>query len=290
MTDCPRVADMLPWLVNGTLDEGERARVVEHLRTCADCREELDRIRTVLDTSEGHPPSGLLAAWAMGETVPDAEIIADHVASCPDCTRDAALVGENEVLAAFVPPSRSRDRDTARVLWRRTTATAAAALIVGVVIGALIQQPSSTNRHPDGERVAELERRLDRTVARLESFLRPRANVPVIELLPDSLDLRAPGRTIHVPDEASVLTLILAPNQAFDGTYRLRIVTETGDEVAAMDGLRAGRDGDLTLSIPADALPRGIPLTILLHAEGRSVAADTYHVFIALDPEPPTEH
>ena len=34
---------LLPWLVNGTLDDEERALVVAHLGTCIDCRSELAR-------------------------------------------------------------------------------------------------------------------------------------------------------------------------------------------------------------------------------------------------------
>lgn len=36
-----RVWDLLPWYVNGTLPDGERRRVEDHLSGCARCREEL---------------------------------------------------------------------------------------------------------------------------------------------------------------------------------------------------------------------------------------------------------
>jgi anti-sigma factor RsiW len=41
------VADLLAWYVNGTLEDGERARVEAHLATCPDCREELDLWRAM---------------------------------------------------------------------------------------------------------------------------------------------------------------------------------------------------------------------------------------------------
>src|SRR5690606_17722417 len=32
--------ELLPWLVNGSIRDADRQRVEEHLRTCADCRDE----------------------------------------------------------------------------------------------------------------------------------------------------------------------------------------------------------------------------------------------------------
>ncbi len=43
--------ELLPWFANGTLDEDERKRVADHLRTCGGCRSEvesLDRVRRVV--------------------------------------------------------------------------------------------------------------------------------------------------------------------------------------------------------------------------------------------------
>ncbi|HEX5972834.1 MAG TPA: anti-sigma factor [Gemmatimonadaceae bacterium] len=53
MTDCPDgdIRDLLPDLLHGRLDAGERAAVEAHLRECADCRDELEllrRMRTAL--------------------------------------------------------------------------------------------------------------------------------------------------------------------------------------------------------------------------------------------------
>lgn len=35
-----QIWDLIPWVVNGSADAGERERVEEHLRECADCRDE----------------------------------------------------------------------------------------------------------------------------------------------------------------------------------------------------------------------------------------------------------
>jgi len=40
-------AELLPWLVNGTLDGGERERVESHLAQCVTCRRELEAVRAL---------------------------------------------------------------------------------------------------------------------------------------------------------------------------------------------------------------------------------------------------
>ncbi|HJU89698.1 MAG TPA: zf-HC2 domain-containing protein [Gemmatimonadaceae bacterium] len=47
MNDCPRgeIRDLLPDLMAGSLDDGTRARVEEHLHSCAECAAELELLR-----------------------------------------------------------------------------------------------------------------------------------------------------------------------------------------------------------------------------------------------------
>ena len=49
MTDCPNgdIRDLLPDLLNGRLAPERRAEVEAHLRTCEDCREEMELLRSV---------------------------------------------------------------------------------------------------------------------------------------------------------------------------------------------------------------------------------------------------
>ncbi|MDQ6645861.1 MAG: anti-sigma factor [Pseudomonadota bacterium] len=53
---------LLPWLVNGTLDEDERALVEQHLAECATCQHELDWLRSLESAcAEESPPTSDLA-------------------------------------------------------------------------------------------------------------------------------------------------------------------------------------------------------------------------------------
>ncbi|MGJ7918620.1 zf-HC2 domain-containing protein, partial [Massilia sp. LXY-6] len=48
--------DALPWLANGTLDGAEQDRLRTHLRSCAQCREDLDLLHAVRAAGPGPAP------------------------------------------------------------------------------------------------------------------------------------------------------------------------------------------------------------------------------------------
>lgn len=77
------VAQLLPWYVNATLDEGERRAVEDHLPACGDCARELEQLR------------GLAAA--LTESATDAPR--------PDPRRVTAVLGRIDGLAAPRPSS-----------------------------------------------------------------------------------------------------------------------------------------------------------------------------------------
>ncbi len=82
--ECDRVEELLPWLLNGTLEAGERAQVLEHLRGCARCRQALQDTRMAWGIYAWHPPAEALVAYA-GKTGADS----DSPAAGADAARGA---------------------------------------------------------------------------------------------------------------------------------------------------------------------------------------------------------
>jgi len=67
--DHETLQDALPWYANGSLPEAEAARLQEHLRSCAACREDLAWQRKLLET-EGPLPAGLDPDRALARLMP----------------------------------------------------------------------------------------------------------------------------------------------------------------------------------------------------------------------------
>jgi hypothetical protein len=68
MTDCPNadIRDLLPDLLHGRLENGDRATVEAHLRDCADCRTELELLRGL----RGAAPAPRVDVSAIASAIP----------------------------------------------------------------------------------------------------------------------------------------------------------------------------------------------------------------------------
>ena len=82
MTDLPdreaahrEAQDLLPWLVNGRLDDAELQRVQAHLDTCATCRADLDTLCTLQDAAD-LPAPGLDVDKAFARLLPQLDAVA----------------------------------------------------------------------------------------------------------------------------------------------------------------------------------------------------------------------
>ena len=119
--NCDLAAELLPWLLNGTLEAGERREVIEHLRGCDACRAALADTQVAWEIFDWHPPAAALVAHfaaaageagaavgppgagaapaASGGATGDAGAIAEHLASCPKCAAELELVRTSWLLA-----------------------------------------------------------------------------------------------------------------------------------------------------------------------------------------------
>ncbi len=111
--ECDTAIELLPWLLNGTLDAGERRQVEEHLRTCAACRTALADTRAAWQLFDWHPSPDELIALAAADAADAADpapptqaapgSIQQHVVACPRCAADLELVRASRLLAETAP-------------------------------------------------------------------------------------------------------------------------------------------------------------------------------------------
>lgn len=135
---CDQAIELLPWLLNGTLEAGERDEVRQHLATCDPCREALAETRETWSTFDQHIPSQDLVALAWGEKPSgvDPALAEAHLASCPQCAAEIELARmsrrlEEEDNVALFPPVKPRaTTGAAPRTWR---AAAIAASLTAVV-------------------------------------------------------------------------------------------------------------------------------------------------------------
>jgi anti-sigma factor RsiW len=141
---------MLPWLLNGTLNEEERQSVLQHLTTCESCRRDLAETRLAFEMFDQHPPAEAIVALAWGETPPgiDPAFLEEHLAGCPRCAAELEMARTSRGLeederivplrprTAPAPAAAPAQAPTGRTGWRGWKAAALAAGFAGVVAAA----------------------------------------------------------------------------------------------------------------------------------------------------------
>jgi anti-sigma factor ChrR (cupin superfamily) len=88
--------DRLLWYAAGSLDPAESAEIERHLRECADCRGEVEAVRSLArtlraDPERAHVPADRLVAWQdarSGLSPAERAGIGDHLRRCPSCASD----------------------------------------------------------------------------------------------------------------------------------------------------------------------------------------------------------
>jgi len=145
--DCQAAAELLPWLVNGSLDGEELGKLHEHLGGCEACRRELADTGTAARIFSQHVPSLALAEYSQGLTPGDLDgtLIEAHVASCQSCREELELArsalqvvdlaAERAERRARVRPAAADRRRTLPVSGRRLGwAAGLAAASLGVLL------------------------------------------------------------------------------------------------------------------------------------------------------------
>ncbi|HEV8581480.1 MAG TPA: zf-HC2 domain-containing protein [Thermoanaerobaculia bacterium] len=189
---CDDAIELLPWLLNDTLEAGERREVSGHLGSCERCRHALAETRTAWEIINQHLPTEALVAMAYGESPAgiDPATAERHLDSCPQCAAELELartsrrLEEDDRIAIF-PGPRIRHADTGGSRsWR---AAAMAAGLAGVVAATgwvyearqagslaqrLAQRPAAVRESRAGGPVPTGEGSSRQQVAELEGRLR----------------------------------------------------------------------------------------------------------------------
>ena len=288
---CQEATELLPWLLNGSLESAERERVQAHLEGCAGCRRELDETRAAAEVFAAHIPTAWLVDHAQDRRVEGipGRLLEAHLEACADCADQLALARESRRLSATGPTPR---RPLALPWTASLAAGIVAALAAGAWLGGARGREAGRAARAEGERlrerVAAIEEEgrraqeagaeLRRRVARLAS---PQLNVPVLEVSPRGSVLRGGTPTANdllVPSGAAWLTLVL--NSEARAVATVLEVRDARDAVVwTGEGLERSRLGIYTINLPAELLPDGTyTIDLLAPTSGRRAAIERYPI------------
>ncbi|MCP3962463.1 MAG: hypothetical protein GY719_31865 [bacterium] len=158
--DCPQAVELLPWLLNGTLESEEREELLGHLESCDGCRRELDEAAVAWQLLNRHVPSLAIAEYAHGLEPSDLsrERLEKHLALCPSCRQEIEFATPDQVVdldAARIERSiAARRPDHLRRTIRGVAAGVAASITLALVSGAIIldwRENAGTAPNPTAE-------------------------------------------------------------------------------------------------------------------------------------------
>lgn len=238
---CTRVEELLPWLLNGSLEDDLAQELRAHLAQCARCREALEETERLGNAMAQHLPATELMALAAGEeTVLPRRLLVEHLSACADCREELGLVRRGRALVEeSVVPSTPPSGGASVTAWRRA-AIAASLVAVAFATGWLWTSSNRGAGPPAGSQ--------------------PVLNLPLVELVPEemvvrgetgvhSVDLRAGAHTV-------ALLLYSPPGPAYE-EYRLEVLDDSGGSLWSGRGLALNPTEDFSVALPASLLGGG---------------------------------
>lgn len=263
--NCDLTIEVLPWLLNGTLGEDERREALDHLKGCEACRQALGDTRLAWRIYDQHIPAAALVAHAGGDAPEgvDAEVLAAHLAVCPQCAAELELARlsrglvEDESVALLGGAARTAAaRAAPRAVPARWRTAALAAGLAGLVA------------FGGWYRSAEEARALS---GRLASAEVPPAPAPAVGA-PAAAGTADPQRVADLQHQLEAMQKTVDDMQKAEGKAREQLAqlaernplgpqvnTWVGDVRPLGDVVRGG-DGDAT------EIPAGATATLLLSA------------------------
>jgi hypothetical protein len=296
--NCQHVAEILPWLLNGSLDGAEREAARAHVSRCDQCRLELQETAFAGAVYQQHAPEEALVDYAFNRPSPDfdRDLIERHLAICEQCAAELETLEESRRLLdaesnviAFKPRRRIAETAPAPAPVRLWTYGAIAASVIGFVALTgwwwswreaknLNEQQLAMNQRLAGleaenqrlrqtqpqsaNQLDQANREIASLKAQVEELSSPQINVPVLEAMPREMTERGERDRINqlqIPRGARTFTLILSSQSATESkSYSLEILDARRSLVWNQQGLVRHSTGDYTINISTDLLPPGI--------------------------------
>jgi hypothetical protein len=121
--DCGRVAELLPWLKNGSLAGPEQELMRHHLAQCRECQRELAETSVAWEVYEQHVPTEALINLAYDRPIVATQrtLFDHHLSVCVDCADQLELVRESRRLEAREEPGVVIPIASGRELWWQRT-------------------------------------------------------------------------------------------------------------------------------------------------------------------------
>ena len=272
--ECDDAAQRLPWMVNGTIDAAERARLEEHLSGCAACRQELDETRRAASVFGAHLPTSALIdlAWERPNTL-DSALVNRHLEQCKQCSEELSMARQSRQLEAK-PELVTRARPLA--WW--SVASVPASLAAGLAVGLFWASTRTVPPPVDDSRVRPLESEVARLRqseqalrGELDAMRRPQINLPVYELFAANDTTRSAGpkaNAVTVPAGATQVAFVFGGGATTQAPSTVEIRDAQQKTVWSGEGLRPGPLAAYALAIPRALLPDGDYVLVVRPAGG----------------------
>lgn len=317
-SDCTKLSQQLPQLLDGSIDAVSRADLERHLESCTQCRQELLETEVAGAVYGQHPSAEKLLDWVSGASLTHDErnLIASHIEKCPDCSEQIDWLRHG--LATL--QSGDRDRSTAQEAsepsesahvpsrsssaWLRPLAWAAVILLVvsssfgwwswqrvrqaqGQVQGLTAEVAQlRTQRDQLADQSAADRMRAQELEETNRALGRPRLNVLAVDVLPQNRTLRSGEASsinrMAIPAWAQEVAFILAVSgRSSSAAYEVELLDAREAVLWKADGLRRNPSGDYTVSFPAGFLqPGDYTLRVFPSPKAQRPPTETYRIRI----------
>ncbi len=128
---CQQAAEFFPWLLNGSLETGEKQALKDHLAACESCRVELAESREAWGIFTQHIPSLALVEYARGGEPRDLDVatIESHLKSCASCRQEVEWATADRILPFRSPNPHRRVPERVRTWGAWAVAAGLAAVL-----------------------------------------------------------------------------------------------------------------------------------------------------------------